>query len=336
MTLYRMTGASDAVKGVVYSDTAVGGDAGRQSQSGNKIALTAGGDFTVKADTNMKINLYGYALDLIEPGDTGYDTVTLNNDVKAGWGNSGSRAKLMEAYQTWAAAMLNPRNYQADFEMTIGNKSYNSFSATVGSFGAKASQSTETGQYNLHVKHGDIVHNDGYNAFISQLASDYGCDTAKAEEIFEASEMKQAIIKAIEHDNSSLNQSEPVGSTESALVSQIGGLGNENHWYDEEVRVFVIRRFMTPAATINNVIAQDKMDIGTAMESLTSDQLGQFNLNVWFHGNCYTREVEEYRPSTGSDNKASAIAAGDLIVAGVRVSGADFNITSSTTATGRH
>ena len=90
MTLYRVTGASNPVKGVVNSDTAVGGDAGLTSQKGGPLALTAGGDFTVKADTNMEINLYGYALDLIEPGDAGYDAVTLGNDVKAGWGNSGS------------------------------------------------------------------------------------------------------------------------------------------------------------------------------------------------------------------------------------------------------
>ncbi len=338
MTLYRVTGASNPVKGVVYSDTAVGGDAGLKSQTGNRLALTAGGDFTVKADTNMQVNLYGYALDLIEPGDAGYDAVTLGNDVKAGWGNSGSRNKLMEAYQTWAGAMLNPKNYQADFEMTIGSKKYNSFSATVGSFSSKASQSTETGQYNIAFKHGDIVHDAGYNAFIAQLASDYGCSVGEAEALFEASEMKQAVIKAIEHDNSAINKSAPakyVGDTfnEPDLSSM---LGNSSHWYDEEVRVFVIRRFMTPAARVLNVIAQDKMDIGTSMESLGSDMVGSFNLNVWFDGNCYTRAVEEYRPGASGDNKFSALAAGDLVVSGIYVDGADFNITNATTATGKH
>ena len=150
--------------------------------------------------------------------------------------------------------------------------------------------------------------------------------------------MKQAVIKAIEHDNSAINKSAPakyVGDTfnEPDLSSM---LGNSTHWYDEEVRVFVIRRFMTPAATVRDVIAQDKMDIGTAMESLGSDMVGNFNLNVWFGGNCYTRAVEEYRPGTSGDNKSSALAAGDLIISGVHVNGADFNITNATTATGRH
>ena len=84
-----------------------------------------------------------------------------------------------------------------------------------------------------------------------------------------------------------------------------------------------------------NIIAQDKMDIGTSMESLGSDVVGSFNLNVWFNSNCYTRAVEEYRPGTSGDNKSSALAAGNLIVSGVDVDGADFNITNATTATGR-
>ena len=46
--------------------------------------------------------------------------------------------------------------------------------------------------------------------------------------------------------------------------------------------------------------------------------------------------IEEYRPGTSGDNKSSALAAGNLIVSGVDVDGADFNITNATTATGRH
>ena len=137
------------------------------------------------------------------------------------------------------------------------------------------------------------------------MASDYGCSVGEAEALFETSEMKRAVIKAIEHDNSAINKSAPakyVGDTfhEPDLSSM---LGNGSHWYDEEVRVFVIRRFMTPAARVLNIIAQDKMDIG---------------------------------PGTSGDNKSSALAAGNLIVSGVDVDGADFNITNATTATGRH
>ena len=51
------------------------------------------------------------------------------------------------------------------------------------------------------------------------------------------------------------------------------------------------------------------MDIGTSMESLGSDVVGSFNLNVWFNSNCYTRAVEEYRPGPGGNNKSSVLAA---------------------------
>lgn len=46
-------------------------------------ALTAGRDFTMKADTDMKVNLYEYALDFIEPGDAGYDA--RGNALLLGW-----------------------------------------------------------------------------------------------------------------------------------------------------------------------------------------------------------------------------------------------------------
>ena len=66
LLLYRLESADSDARGTVYTDTAVGGAA---SLGTNKVALTAGGDFTVKADTKMTINLYGYALDIIEPSD---------------------------------------------------------------------------------------------------------------------------------------------------------------------------------------------------------------------------------------------------------------------------
>lgn len=117
-----------------------------------------------------------------------------------------------------------------------------------------------------------------------------------------------------------------------------------------DLSVFFIVRIVHPRAVIGereelgvrrNIVgtdfaAQDKMDLGTSMESLGSDMVGSFNLNVWFDGNCHTRAVEGYRPGTSGDNKSSALAAGNLIVSGVDVDGADFNITNATTATGRH
>lgn len=37
----------------------------------------------MKADTDMKVNLYEYALDFIEPGDAGYDA--RGNALLLGW-----------------------------------------------------------------------------------------------------------------------------------------------------------------------------------------------------------------------------------------------------------
>ena len=330
LLLYRLESADSDARGTVYTDTAVGGAA---SLGTNKVALTAGGDFTVKADTKMTINLYGYALDIIEPSDQSYTEVTRGNDVKAAWGDmANNRSKLLEEYTQWAGAMLSPRNYQADFEMTIGTKQYNNFSATVGGFTTRASNSKEEGSYPLVFRHGDIVKTEqGYKDFIKQLAQDYACSEAEADVLFEASEMKQAVIKSIEHDNSSENksQAQTIGRDQVQL-------GSSSHWYDEEVRTIVMRRFMTPQGTFKDIIAQDKMDIGNAMEG-NAIQNGQFRLTLWFNAGVYTKSGGGvYIPGPGSDNKSDALASGNIILAGVHITQADFQLTNSTTATGRH
>lgn len=330
LLLYRLESASPDVTGTVYTDTAVGGSSYLGT---NKVALTAGGDFTVKADTKMTINLYGYALDIIESSDPSYAEVTRNNDVKAAWGDmSNNRADLLNTYTQWAGVMLNPNSYQADFEMLSGGKKYNSFSATVGGFTTRASNSKEEGSYPLVFRHGDIVKTEqGYKDFIKQLAQDYACSEAEADALFEASEMKQAVIKSIEHDNSSENksQAQTVGRDQVQL-------GSSSHWYDEEVRTIVMRRFMTPQGTFKDIIAQDKMDIGNAMEG-NAIQNGQFRLTLWFDAGVYTKTFDSvYKPSTGSSNKDAKLDDGNIILCGVHVSGADFQLTHSTTATGKH
>lgn len=330
LLLYRLESASPDVTGTVYTDTAVGGSSYLGT---NKVALTAGGDFTVKADTKMTINLYGYAMDIIEPSDPSYAEVTRSNDVKANWGSMAqNREKLLRKYTEWAGVMLNPSSYQADFEMLSGGKKYNSFSATVGGFTTRASNSKEEGSYPLVFKHGDIDKTaQGYKDFIKQLAQDYACSEAEADALFEASEMKQAVIKSIEHDNSSENksQAQTIGRDQVQL-------GSSSHWYDEEVRTIVMRRFMTPQGTFKDIIAQDKMDIGNAMEG-NAIQNGQFRLTLWFNAGVYTKVFDTiYAPSTGSSNKASMIDNGNIILCGLHVSGADFQLTRSTTATGKH
>lgn len=330
LLLYRLESASPDVTGTVYTDTAVGGSSYLGT---NKVALTAGGDFTVKADTKMTINLYGYAMDIIEPSDPSYAEVTRSNDVKAAWGDmTKNRENLLKKYTEWAGVMLNPNSYQADFEMLSGGKKYNSFSATVGGFTTRASNSKEEGSYPLVFKHGDIDKTaQGYKDFIKQLAQDYACSEAEADALFEASEMKQAVIKSIEHDNSSENksQAQTIGRDQVQL-------GSSSHWYDEEVRTIVMRRFMTPQGTFKDIIAQDKMDIGNAMEG-NAIQNGQFRLTLWFNDNVYTKSFETtYIPSTGSSNKSATLANGNIILCGLHVSGADFQLTRSTTATGKH
>ena len=143
--------------------------------------------------------------------------------------------------------------------------------------------------------------------------------------------MKQAVIKSIEHDNSSENksQAQTIGRDQVQL-------GSSSHWYDEEVRTIVMRRFMTPQGTFKDIIAQDKMDIGNAMEG-NAIQNGQFRLTLWFDAGVYTKSGGGvYIPGPGSDNKSDALTSGNIILSGVHITQADFQLTNSTTATGRH
>lgn len=331
MLVYKIVG--DGASGNSYSDTSVGGSA----QLGiDTTGFTAGGDFTVKANTDFAIKLSGYALDITESGDASFQERTLGNNVKSDWGCAG-KEQLLNIYTNWAYQFLNPNNYQADFHMEVGgNKKYNNFSATVGGFSAKASQSTETGSYALTFKHGQLVEDAGFNAFIAALASDYEVDEGTAKGIWEASTIKKAVLNAIESDTSSVNQSVP----QNAARGGGGLLGNSSHWYDEEVRQIVIRRYETPEAKIVDVIAQDKLDLGNASESL-SGLGGRFGLTIYFSNSNITgfNGVGDifpvYRPSANGGNISDSNSKGGVICHNLYVKNADFTVTTSTTATGK-
>ncbi|MCM1217812.1 MAG: hypothetical protein NC548_25250 [Lachnospiraceae bacterium] len=332
MLVYKIVG--DGVSGNSYSDTSVGGSA---SLGLGNTGFTAGGDFTVKANTGFGIKLSGYALDITESGDATFQERTQGVNVKDDWGSAGKEA-LLNNYMNWAYQFLNVNNYQADFTMQIGSKTYNNFSATIGSFTANASQSTETGSYALTFKHGQLVEDGGFNEFISALASDYEVDSGTAKTIWEDSTIKQAVLKAIESDASEANKSKPQDGERGGA----GLLGNSSHWYDEEVRTMVIRRYETPEATIRDIIAMDKLDLGNAADEVGGTSFsGRFGLTVYFARSTMTGLNGDgggfvvYSPSANGGNAAASISEGGVVCHNVHVSGADFTVTTSTTATGK-
>lgn len=328
--MYRIKSASDKdTRGTVYSDTAVGGS---NTLSTGKVALTAGGDFTVKAQSDFTLNFYGYAMDIIDASDPGsIRSVIKNQDVKSSWGCAGTKEALLNNFISYVGSYLNPANYQADFRMRVGGKTYNSFSATVGGFTKGASKSSEDGVYNLTFRKGSLVQDAGYNEMIAQISEDYGVSVGTAVGIWESSDLASAVLEAIESAVSPENQSQAFST-----------LGANGHWYDEEVRTIVIRRFKLEGVQIKDIIAQDKLDLGNSAEALNSDIGGSFDLSVYF-GDMDGRinlpvlgsmGLTVYRP-TKANTFASALEDGTIICSNVHVTGADFTVTRTTTATQR-
>ena len=347
--IYRVKEVSNnkPMLGTTISDTMMA-SSWRGSSSNNKVTIPAGSDMTVKSDSNYTINLYGYSLDLINKSKDG-DGLKLNedtvipysaiiadsSDVYSDWGNMASD-KLFEEYKAWAAEMLNVRNYQVDLNLTIkkagsgSTKEYNNFTAAIGGFSSHSD--SEGYVYPLVIRHGEVDRTEqGYKALVAQIASDYDTTEAEAENIFITSGLYTAVLKAIESDNAEINASQ----------SGPKNLGSSARWYDEEVKTMVIRRFSTTPVTIRDIIAQDKVDFGTAQDAGAFDGKG-YGLNTatgsatWTATIFFGKEIGGlenlviYDPA--KKNESNAVNSGDIIINKAYISGADFVIPNSTTS----
>lgn len=311
LLMYRIKG-NDGLKGVVSSDTAVGGAASQNT--GNVVALTAGGDFTVKAESQATLSLYGYCLDVLEPGECGW-----TQNIKGAWGDAG-KSTIKAAFVSWASGMVSPRSYQADLRMRIGTNKYVNFSATVGRFSKGVSSPTES-VFPIKVENGAVVNDVGYQSLLSALQADYGESGISGQQIFDGAGFGDAVLSAIESSNGSMN-----GSSS----NYYGG----SHWYDEAVRYLCVRRYAVDDIRFGNIIAQDKLDLGSAAnESLTyANKAGAFDCTIYFDGT----DIGGYTMSTvyNASNMADAVAAGNVIFSNVHIKNADFKVTQSTTSSG--
>ncbi|MDE7478856.1 MAG: hypothetical protein K2M91_13080, partial [Lachnospiraceae bacterium] len=321
----------------------------RGNVSNNKVAIPAGSDMTVTGESNYTINLYGYSLDLINKSKDGgglklsEDTVIPYNaiiadssDVYSDWGNTSSD-KLFEEYRSWVSEMLDEHNYQVDLTLTVKNKGdnkekvYNNFMSVIGGFSTHSS--SEGYVYPLMIKHGAVDKSEqGYKALIAQIAKDYDTTEPEAENIFITSGLYTAVLNAIESDNSDINKSQ-AGPAD---------LGNSERWYDEEVKTMVIRRYETTPVTIKDIVAQDKLDLGTSMNATTPDGHG-YGLNTKAGEGTWTATIFFRKEEVGGlkdlivydpkkQNESNAVNSMNIIINKAYISGADFAIPNGTTA----
>lgn len=334
LMIYRID-KDGGMDGTVYSDTSVGGTS---SKSSGNTALTAGGDFTVKTDTNgIVIKTFGYALDIVDSGDGAlYSQLANNQDVKSAWGNSDSRENLLDFYKTWATSLTSARNYGADYEMYLNGKYYNNFNTSVGRI--SSSDPRESGKtYTVTVENGVVTPSSD---LIAQLETDYN---GSGQEVWNASGFADAILDAIEERTDADNRSGTATYNDGNEILNTDGTDSAatisgSNWYDEQVHTIVVRRYETNAAHVQDIIAQDKMDIGTASESLDSNYSGQFGLTLYFKNPggmyCMSDDVV-YKPKATGDNNEASRTSLDIVFNHLHVDGADFTVTQSTTATGR-
>lgn len=347
---------NSVVTGSTYSDTMQGGTS---SFGKNGVSIPAGSDVTVLADaTNIKLDLYGYALDLIDGSKDSTMSIgagsnkTYNSVVKSGenvasaWDNASDHSeKLKSNFITWADNILQVENFGADFVLKVNNQVKGAnFSATVGKVN-HTSGAVEDGVYNIVVENGEIVKSAGaYNNMIQQIAADYDCSTAEAETIFTDSQIYTAIMNAIESSTSNFNTS---GQATGVAESWTSTLGNANNWYDEKVRTFVVRRYTNLGNTLSDITATDKLDYSLAPNG---DDSGKENagagttfnanwyLNIFFNSarkdtvdSLLLENSTYYDPSVSTDI-SGANNAYSVLIKENHVKDADFLIPASSTS----
>lgn len=344
------------ITGSTYSDTMHGGTF---SLGSNKVSIPAGSDVTVLADpTNVKIDLFGYALDMIDSSKdstmkTGsHSSLSYGSVVKSGanvasaWGNASDHAdKLKSNFTTWADNVMKVENFGADFVLDVNNDTKGTnFSATIGKVN-HTSGAVEDGVYNIVVENGAIVESArAYQNMITQLAADYDCSYDEANALFKDSQIYTAILNAIESSTSSFNTS---GKTTGVAESWTSTLGNGNNWYDEKVRTFVIRRYTNLGNTLSDITATDKLDYSLAP---TGDASGKENasagtaydakwsLNLFFNS-AKKSDLDKlifengtyFDPSTNTD-VTGANNAYTVLINKTPVKNADFLIPASSTS----
>lgn len=348
--------------GTVYSDSMQGGG----GQLGTSlVSIPAGSDVTVAVNMDgIKIDLYGYALDIVQTSDGGKigatnrpfnDVVKSGQDVYGRWGN-GSRDIIDRDFEEWTQGILDIKNFGADLKLYVdGSFKSENFSATVGRIDQSTATIKQEGVYQLVVEKGRLQTGKGdYQALLKQIAKDYFSDESKvaqAAQVFEDSGIYQTIINAMETCKNDVNNSGRANQHESwegpDWTDVLGGDGN---WYDETSRTFVIRRYTYEGSQIKDVVAEDKIDYQLAPtatnpsggENANSNlrYLGKWEVSVFFDRNGatnvndlllnYTGNGNFYNPN-GGPNLSVANSKYTVLVDSVYVNGADFYIPASST-----
>lgn len=310
MRLVNIAGDGD-VTGTVYSDTM---QAGSATGGSSNALIYAGSDVSLTAKINSGIEMYGYALDLVnkDVDSTVYTGVGVQSnyasdkviydgsDVYSDWGNSGTTDALRDEFKSWATNMVSEKNLTAEVTLDVNgtgvDKTYEDMGASIARTGGITVN--DGGAYQIVIANGNLVQNGGYTALIKQMATDFNISESEAKDMFFNSEIWFNIVNAIEHsgDSANMSQSQWYDGKVDATYNHIGGLiaepnrllGTASHWYDEQVKTFVIRRFNTNTVKFGTITVNDKIDYNSAPRSGQAN--AEWYLTLYINGNgegCY-------------------------------------------------
>lgn len=366
-----------AAKGKTKGNLAATGNSANGSST---QTFTSGSDISIKAKVKVKGYVYGYALDQISvtedkskwTGRAYKDQIP--SDRIPDWGND-NVSSLKNDFTQWVKQVENKDNYQADFVLNIKKSGtgspirYNGFSASLGKFSKPISDGEGvkyTNAYPLTFRFGELQTEGkagaGYRAMINQIKKDYGdttgteCSEATAKQIFKDSGIEQSVLRSIQTVNSAENKSQKgAGHDElqrtglyddGKFLTDSRTLGTKNHWYDEAVRTFVVRRFTTDKPLdFGTVMASDKVDYDNANDTGNDTHTAWFNFNLYFNPNSGNksgtknkirgikqmfRNNNDYYSRKGSVS-SNASKAQNILINNTPVVDSKFNITSATT-----
>ena len=253
-----------------------------------------------------------------------------NEDIRSIWGNdtNGSHNSdgLKSDFKKWVTTLMDINNFGVDADLTIGDnrtvdqaeslfidydnvKHYDGFSGSIGSI-TPAANSDATAEYAfpLVVMNGEIVKDQVYEQMICQIALDYStvdyaCTYDQAEELFENSGLKWAILDAIESNTDTTDTEKGAANKSDNPRDDVVGngnwkynttLGNEvslaydkDNWYDEKIKTVLIRRYKWTDWHFNDIVLEDKIDIAqsdwSTSQLTNSGTTGQWYLNIFFN-----------------------------------------------------
>lgn len=358
-----------------YEDDETSASMTGQSASGTSYEGYEGGNTVYKDIVNDESAFSG---NKYQTPFTLWNTTSMTGDTD-GKAKGYSFKALSTQFSNWVRDIR--ENLYADMTLKVTDKNnndtfYNNFNVSLAELGGGKVDVYE-GTYPIVVKEGSIDYGAfGYQNLIKQIARDYynkpvskGVDPSadeikKAQEMFQKSDIWQTIQRSIEDCADDFNNSQSATEEGCGTVGNYNRLHHYEKWYDEQVKTFVIRRFVADPTTIDNVILSDKIDYGMVPESKGDEYNdaaqeeydrfdGRWYMTLYLKNGYETTKTNAaerimypylsdqviYDPRLGRDerpdsvsysqNKADAIDSMDILINELHVANADFILPSA-------